>query len=204
MEPLVRPATAGDPLAGLLYASAQPYYDAYAGSPRRALALLEAVYRLDGHAASWTACHVAEAGGAVVGVLAGFPTADADRMAQRFLSLTARRIPPWRWPRTLAHVRAATRLSPVPPARSWYVDALAVAPGWRRRGVAGALLDRAQETAARAGLDGVALDTGLANDGARALYEGRGFAVREVRRAPNPRAARAVGGPGFVAYFKPT
>jgi ribosomal protein S18 acetylase RimI-like enzyme len=69
--------------------------------------------------------------------------------------------------------------------------------------VARRLLAEAEAAAASAGLRGVAVDTGLANAPARALYEGYGFQERDVRRAPDPDTARAVGGSGFVAYFKP-
>jgi ribosomal protein S18 acetylase RimI-like enzyme len=203
MELTVRPARPSDAAAGLLYESARPYYDAYAGGEARARALLRAVYPRAGHAASFDVCLVAEAGDAPVGVLAGFPVREGDRLARRFVALTAPRLPPWRWPGLLRHLHAAGIVSPAPPARAWYVDALAVAPGWRRRGVARRLLAEAEAAASRAGLRGVALDTGLANEPARALYEACGFCEREVRRAPDDDIARAVGGPGFVAYFKP-
>jgi ribosomal protein S18 acetylase RimI-like enzyme len=203
MEVLVRPATAADRADGLLYESARPYYDAYAGEEARARELLATVWERGGHAASWEVCAVAEVDGTVIGVLAGYPVTEADLYARRFLTLTVRRMPPWQWPAVLAHLRAAQRLSPQPPARSWYVDALAVAPRWRRRGVARRLLDEASRRAAAAGLDGVALDTGLENAPARQLYESAGFTLEEVREAPDERLARAVGGRGFAAYFRP-
>jgi ribosomal protein S18 acetylase RimI-like enzyme len=203
MEVVVRPATATDRADGLLYESARPYYDAYAGREAKARAMLADVWGRTGHAASWEVCSVAEVEGAIVGVLAGYPVADGDRYARRFLALTLRRMPPWRWPAVLAHLRAAQRVSPRPPLRAWYVDALAVAPDWRRRGVALRLLDEAQRRAAAAGLDGVALDTGLENTPARALYEAAGFQLEEIREAPNESNARAVGGIGFAAYFRP-
>ena len=202
MELAVRPARPEDPCVPLLYASAQPYYDAYAGGERRALALLRAVFPRTGHAASYDLCRVAVAGEEVVGLLAGFPVSDADRLARRFVALTVPRLPPWRWPGTLRHLQAAGTLSPHPPGNAYYVDALAVDPGWRRRGVARRLLVDAEREAARAGLRGVALDTGLANEPARALYAAYGFAERDVRRAADDKTARAVGGPGFVSYFK--
>jgi len=37
---------------------------------------------------------------------------------------------------------------------------------------------------------------------ARALYEACGYECRDSRRAPDAAAARAIGGPGFVSYFK--
>jgi ribosomal protein S18 acetylase RimI-like enzyme len=203
MEILVRPAQPQDPCVPLLYESAKPYYDAYAGGQRRALALLKAVFPRTGHAASYDLCRVAVAGEEIVGLLAGFPVAEADRLARRFVVLTIPRLPPWRWPGTLRHLRAAGTLSPHPPGNAYYVDALAVDAGWRRRGVARRLLAEAERESARAGLRGVALDTGLANEPARALYAAYGFDERDVRRAADDKIARAVGGPGFVSYFKP-
>ena len=136
----VRPATPADPADGLLYLSAKPYYDAYAGSEARARALLAFVYGRPGHAASYEVCSLVELEGGVAGVIAWFPVAESDARARRFVSLTAPRVPPWRWPALLRHLRAAGLVSPHPPPRSLYVDALAVAPEFRRRGVARALL----------------------------------------------------------------
>ena len=56
MSLAVGPATAADPADDLLYLSAKPYYDAYAGSEARARALLASVYRRPGHAASFEVC----------------------------------------------------------------------------------------------------------------------------------------------------
>jgi ribosomal protein S18 acetylase RimI-like enzyme len=198
----IRPARPDDPAVELLYESARPYYDAYAGGSRRARAMLDAVYAKRGHAASFERCRVALAGDEIVGLLAGFPVPDGDRLARRFVRLTVPRLPPWSWPKTLSHLRHAGLLSPHPPADAYYVDALAVSAKWRRRGIASLLLDHAASDARQAGLSGLALDTGLHNDGARALYEAYGFVEREVRRAPSARAAKAIGGPGFVAYFR--
>jgi ribosomal protein S18 acetylase RimI-like enzyme len=202
MDLAVRPATPGDPVVELLYESARPYYDVYAGGEARARALLAAVYPRRGHAASFEVCRVALLDGRVVGVLAGFPVAEGDRRARRFVALTAPRVRPWRWPALLRHLRAAGLVSPHPPARALYVDALAVAPEFRRRGVASALLAGAEDAAKAGGFDAVALDTGLHNDAARSLYEAAGYRQREVRRAPSPKVAAAIGGPGFVGYLK--
>jgi ribosomal protein S18 acetylase RimI-like enzyme len=200
----IRPARPDDRAVELLYESASPYYDAYAGGSRRARAMLEAVYDKPGHAASYERCRVALAGEEIVGVLAGFPVREGDWLARRFVRLTIPRLPPWAWPKTVRHLRAAGLLSPHPPADAYYVDALAVSASWRRRGIASRLLDDAAREARQEGLSGLALDTGLHNDGARALYQAYGFIEREVRRAPSARAAEAIGGPGFVGYFRAT
>jgi ribosomal protein S18 acetylase RimI-like enzyme len=201
MDLVVRPALPTDSCVPLLFESARPYYTAYAGSERRALALLESVFAVPGHAASYDCCTIATSGGTVVGVLAGFPVGQGDSRSRRFVRLTLPKLPPWRWPGTFRHLRAAGRVAPSPPADAYYVDALAVADGWRRRGIARRLLDEARGEAGRAGLARLALDTGLHNDSARRLYESYGFGEREIRRAGDPRTERALGGPGFVGYL---
>jgi len=203
MEVVVRAARPDDPAAGLLYASAAPYYTAYAGGAERAQRLLRALYPRRGHTASWEVCRIAEAGGAVVGVLAAFPADAGDALARRFIRLTLAHVPPWRVPRLFRHLRATAAVAPHPPTGMLYVDALATDPAHRRRGVARALLADAERQAAEAGLAGVALDTGIENRAARALYEHSGYVSRGLRPAPDERTARAVGGSGFVGYVKP-
>ncbi|MGI8624246.1 MAG: GNAT family N-acetyltransferase [Solirubrobacteraceae bacterium] len=204
MQALVRPARLDDRAAPrLLYLSAQPYYDAFAGSPERARRTLERLWSRGGHTASHESCHVAELAGTVAGVLVAFPAEDGDALARRFLALSVVRLPAWHWPAVLRHLRAAAEIIPEPPARSLYVDALAVDEGARRRGVATALLREAERLARQADLRGVSLDTGLHNHGARALYEASGFEVQGERPAPSARVAQAIGGPGFISFFKP-
>ena len=202
MDLLVRPARPEDPCVPLLFESAKPYYTAYAGSERRALRLLGAVFHRTGHAASYDCCQVATENGRIVGLVAGFPVRDGDRLSRRFVSLTLPRLPPWRWPGTFRHLQAAGGVSPNPPYDAYYVDALAVAPGFRRQGIAHTLLEIAERDATTAGLRKLALDTGLQNAPARALYDAYGFREREIRKAPDARTAKALGGPGFIGYLK--
>jgi ribosomal protein S18 acetylase RimI-like enzyme len=204
MPPAVRPARPDDEAApGLLYESAAPYYDVYAGSERRARRMIDAIYAKPGHTASWEISHVAEIDGRVVGLMAIFAATEGDRLARRFLAFSFRRMPLWRWPLVMRHLRASAAVIPTPPSDSLYVDALAVTPDMRRQGIASELLRCADVLAIERGCTGVALDTGLQNTAARALYERHGFEERDIRRAPDARVARAVGGPGFVSYFKP-
>jgi ribosomal protein S18 acetylase RimI-like enzyme len=203
MEVVVRAASPDDPADALLYASAAPYYAAYAGGPERARRLLRTLYPRARHTASWDVCRVADAGGAIVGVIAAFPAEDGDALARRFVRLTLAHFPPWRLPALFRHLRATAAVAPRPPRGMLYVDALATDPAHRRRGVARALLAEADRLAAEAGLGGVALDTGIENRAARALYERSGFVPRGLRPAPDERTARAVGGSGFVGYVKP-
>src|SRR4051812_4225134 len=144
MELVVRPARPEDPCVPLLFESAKPYYTAYAGSERRALRLLDAVFRRTGHAASFECCKVATENGTIVGLVAGFPVPEGDRLSRRFVALTLPRLPPWRWPGTFRHLQAAGGVSPNPPYDAYYVDALAVHPSFRRRGVARTLLASAE------------------------------------------------------------
>jgi ribosomal protein S18 acetylase RimI-like enzyme len=193
--PLIRPAAPddADAVACLLYETATGMYDVYTGGRRRALRTLRAAYGRPGNSASREVVRVAELGGAVAGALAAFPVAEADARAGRFLRVTLARTPPWRWPATLGIFRTGADLTPVPPPDSLYVDALATETGYRRRGVAGALLDEARRLARAAGLGHVALDTAATNAAAQALYERCGFKVTDRRP---PRGAI----PGIVGY----
>ncbi len=145
MDLTVRPARLDDPCVPLLFESAKPYYSAYAGGERRARALLEEVFPRPGHAASYEFCRVALTGdGELAGIMSGFPVHEGDRLARRFVQLTFPRLPPWRWPGTLRHLRAAGGVSPRLPEDAYYIDALAVDPAWRRRGIARRLLEEAE------------------------------------------------------------
>jgi ribosomal protein S18 acetylase RimI-like enzyme len=170
-------------------------YDVYAGGRRRALRILRAAYARPGNSASREVAHVAEMDGAVAGVLAAFPVTDGDERAGRFLRVTLARTPPWKWPATVRIFQTGADLTPAPPPESLYVDALATEVGYRRRGVASALLDEASRLARAAGLGWVALDTAATNTAAQALYERCGFAVTE-RKPPKG------GIPGIVGYAR--
>ena len=169
----------------------RPYYDAYAGSEARARALLAARLR--------PARPRRELGG-----LRGrrarrragrrdrrVPGGRGRRAGPPLRALTAPRMPPWRWPGAAAPpARRRARRAAARRADTLYVDALAVEPELRRRGVASALLARAEEARPRPGSPASRSTPACENDAARALYEAAGYRTREIRRAPSDAMAR--------------
>jgi ribosomal-protein-alanine N-acetyltransferase len=66
---------------------------------------------------------------------------------------------------------------------AWHVMNIAVAPAWRRRGIAVALLDRLFEATAGDSRRGYTLEVRVSNGAAISLYERMGFHRRGIRRA---------------------
>jgi ribosomal protein S18 acetylase RimI-like enzyme len=196
-EPAVRPAREPDaePVAELLYESATGMYDRFAGGRRRALRLLARAFECSGNNASREVVTVVETDGGVVGALAAFPVDEAAARTGAFLRIALRTIPPWRWPAALWLYWSGARAVPNPPEAALYVDALAVFPPQRRRGLASSLLADAERRAAGMRLSAIALDTSLDNKPARSLYLNAGY--DEVAYRPAGR-----GLPGFVALVK--
>ena len=65
---------------------------------------------------------------------------------------------------------------------AWHVMNIAVAPEWRRQGVAIALMERLFELTAGDGRRGYTLEVRVSNAGAIRLYERLGFKSRGIRR----------------------
>ena len=159
----------------ILYESSGGLYDRYAGSRALAERAIARALSREGTTASAEVVQVAELDGQVAGAMAAMPYPDWKPRAHAFLLVTLGSIPAWRWPRAIAVYRASSRVAPEPPRSCLYVDSLATAACFRRRGVGRALLDRADALAVELGLDHVALDTWVDNHGARSLYAGAGF-----------------------------
>jgi ribosomal protein S18 acetylase RimI-like enzyme len=193
----IRPARAGDDeaVARLLYETAAGRYDIYGGGRRRAIALLEAALKRRGNFASRETVLVADVGGRVAGALGGFPVAEGRARARRFMLIAVRRTPPWRWPKLLWVHWAGERATPPAPNGSFYIDAVATDAGFRRRGVATAMLGAAAERARAAGQRALALDTAATNTGAQVVYERAGFRVAKRQEAQGPI-------PAIVAYVR--
>jgi ribosomal-protein-alanine N-acetyltransferase len=65
---------------------------------------------------------------------------------------------------------------------AWHVMNIAVAPAWRRRGIAVALLDRLFEATVSDSRRGYTLEVRVSNEAAILLYERMGFHRRGIRR----------------------
>ena len=169
-------------LAPLLHSTAADMHERLAGSRELALRIIEADSRRNGLGSTW----VAELDGAIAGALVVFPYAEAPARTRRFVTTVLRLTPPWRWPGILRLLWQGHRRAPRHPGSWLYVDALATAPRYQRRGVAMALLAQAEETAINKGLGAIALDTPVDNAPALALYSRAGFRVAERLPAKPP------------------
>ena len=194
---LVRPFREedADATVALLYESSGGMYDRYAGSRKLAERTISRALAREDTTASGDVVRVVEADGRVVGAMSAMAFSEWTPRSKRFLRVTLRSIPPWRWPRALWLYRASGRSAPEPPTSCLYVDSLATAEDWRRRGVGRALLEEAERDARRQGLRAVALDTWVDNRPARALYLSEGY--EEVAYTPAVR-----GLPGGVSLLK--
>jgi ribosomal protein S18 acetylase RimI-like enzyme len=196
-RPRVRPARDDDEaeVVPLLFAAGGALYPRYAGSRAAALRLLSSAYRRPGTSASAEVVWVAELDGRVAGAMAAYPVAEGARRARGFLLVSLRRVAPWRWPRVWRVFRG---LRPTPPTLALYVDSLATAGEFRRRGVAAALLARAEALAHEHGCTHIALETELENTAARALYRSAGFEETDVLPPVEPDL-----GEGYVSLVRP-
>ncbi|MEA2308045.1 MAG: hypothetical protein QOI65_331 [Thermoleophilaceae bacterium] len=160
-------------LTELLHLPAADMYDRMAGSHARALRVIAA----DLAGGSLDAVWVAELGGEPAGAMVAQRFGGEPARARRHLRLLLRHTPPWRWPVIAWMHWRGQRLAPSHPEDWLYVDALATDPAYRRRGVASALLVRAEEIAAERGAPAIALDTSHGNQSALALYRRAGFRI---------------------------
>lgn len=195
--PLICPAREEDAaaVARLIYLTSPAGFKLFGGSEERGLRLIEAGFGTTGTDCSREVITIAELDGELAGVMAAFPTPEGDERRRRFVRLARRRRPPWRWPRIWLLARHGGRHAPTPPAASLYIDSLATAERFRRRGVAAALLEEAERIARERGLPAIALDTRASNTGARALYDRHGYEV--TAEVP---ASKQI--PALVGYVK--
>jgi ribosomal protein S18 acetylase RimI-like enzyme len=183
-------------IAALLHESAADMYNRFAGGRERALRTLERAFHELGNSAAAEVVWVAEVEGVIAAAMAAFPVDEALARSRALLRLALRGAPFWHWPGALRLYWLGGRASPSPPPAAFYIDALATDAGYRRRGLARALLAEAERQARARGLPAIALDTTMDNRPARSLYVNAGF--DEVAYRPATRTL-----PGFVALVKP-
>ena len=196
-EPITRkpqPEEAAE-VASLLYLTSPGGFALFGGSPKGGMRVIEDAFSRSGTDNSREVVTVAELDGSLAGAMAAFPVNEAEERRRRFLLTALRHRAPWHWLHIWRLARHGSRHAPRPPADAFYVDALATADGFRRRGVAMALLAEAERLARESGLPALALDTVATNTGARALYTRFGFEVGEERPASPPI-------PALVGYVK--
>ncbi|MCW5715244.1 MAG: GNAT family N-acetyltransferase [Bauldia sp.] len=119
---------------------------------------------------SYRNAFLAEADGAVAGLLVGYPLMGG--------AVDLSDVPPL--------VRPMTELEAEVPGH-WYVNVLAVYPEFRGRGIGGRLLDHADAVGRAASPVGMAIIVAASNDGARRLYRRHGYGQAGSRPSvPDP------------------
>jgi len=83
---------------------------------------------------------------------------------------------------------------------AWVIDSVATLPGFRRRGVADALLKAALKEGRRRGFGKAQINMYIGNEAAKRLYEKHGFRVSDERRSPDFEAQ--VGSPGMLSLLR--
>jgi len=162
-------------IASLIYASGAEAFDGYVGGRARAVHAIRDAFGRHSTSASREVIRVASLGGRPAGVIAAFASDETAPRSRAFLRVAARYTPARFLPRLAVLYARGRRGSPAAEPGTYYVDALATDPSFRRRGVARRLLEHAEATAARAGYPALTLDTTEANLGAQRLYESFGF-----------------------------
>lgn len=187
----IRRATPSDvEAAGLVFDAAATEYAALAGSRTRARAVLKRLWAIPNHSASFQFAWLAEFDGRPVGCLVAFPAHRRLRLHASLLQRSISQVPPRRLAILAAGLFYLWRRTPKPPDDALYVGSLAIAPQFRRQGVASALGEAVQEFAREMGLARVAAHTGASHWGARRALEKNGCV------AVDPRTD------GYVLYVK--
>ena len=114
---------------------------------------------------SWSNASIAEADGEVVGMLLGYRKQDERQPVPDD---------------TFPPLRPIVELEEESNGR-WFISMLGVHKNWRGKGIGSLLLDHAEIQARATRANGQALIVEDANDGARRLYESRGFLVTTSR-----------------------
>jgi GNAT superfamily N-acetyltransferase len=165
----------------LVFDAAPQEYTAIAGSPQRARAAIEQLWRMPGHSASFEHALVAELDGALAGVLIGFPARDRYRLHAALLRKGFRFVARRRRPLLIAALPQLVAASPRVPRRAYYVGTIAIARHARRRDVASTLGYHAELLAQQRGFPVIVAHTGSRHGPARRALERYGLTVVKDR-----------------------
>ena len=183
MTPVLRRATARvTPQAAALMLEAVPSLDVVLGSRDTAVRALEACYRADRTELAHRFGLLAEVDRELSGVAIAFPGRLYGTLKLGTGVVLARAAGPRHVADLAQRARVLNRMLPGVDRHLLYVSIVAVAPEHRRSGIATALMERVIAGATRMGL-GVALDVGMTNEPAQAMYERLGFRVVSTREA---------------------
>jgi ribosomal protein S18 acetylase RimI-like enzyme len=155
------------------------------GNRGEALHGIDHAYRADRTEISHRFGLVAEEGDSMQGIVIAFPGGQYGSLKLGTGVVLARAAGTKHITDLVRRARVLDRLLPTPPKDVLYVSVLAVDGTARRRGTATSLLRRVIDAATSLGR-GVAIDTGIENEPARALYGGLGFkevSMRETTEA---------------------
>ena len=154
-----------------MFASASREFTWLAGSAQRARAALRRLWSRGGHSVSFEFAWIAEVDDRLAGVAIGFPARARYRLHAALLRRAVGDVSRGRrliLPLALGWLAAA---APRPPATSFYVSTLAVAPPFFRRGVASAFGDPVADHARSIGCSHLACHTGTRHLPARRALE---------------------------------
>ncbi len=202
MTPVLRRATARvTPEAAALILEAVPSLAAVLGSRATTVRALEACYRADRTELAHRFGLLAEVDGELSGLAIAFPGRLYGTLKLGTGVVLARAAGARHVADLAQRARVLNRMLPGVDRHLLYVSILAVAPDRRRQGVATALMERVVSGATRLGL-GVALDVGLTNDPAQAMYERLRFRAVSTREA-TPEEEKLVPVSGMMRMERP-
>lgn len=168
------------PSVASLILEAVPSIEVILGDRPTGLRGVEACYRSERTEFAHRFGLLAERDGHVAGIAIAFPGRLYQGLKLGTGVTLARAAGPRHATEVVRRERVLARLLPRPDAGFLYVSIVAVSPEHRREGVAAALMERVLAGAERLGF-GVAVDTAMDNEPARALYERFGFRVVHTR-----------------------
>lgn len=161
--------------------------------------ILQALFQQPANRFSYRYVQVVEWEKEIAGVLLSFPASEISRLAlstgrflyallglKRFWHLVRKSIP-------LLGITEAGK-------DEFFIQNLAVAPAFRRRGLATLLLQHAEEQALQKGLRACALTVSIENRAAQQLYRKNGYEI--VERIPIPHLQRMAGVSGLYRMRK--